>query len=220
MSKSTHIVRLLYRRALHLYPGAFREAFADEMMVVFTRALDEAAERGGGALSRFCLREAGALSSSVVREQIAAYRARRLVPVQEGIFVQSSARVSYPFYMATILILFVAFCLLIVLPFFGHVLPHQFVAVGAGGADDPQGHIISQTEVGGEMRLLAMIAVVATPPGAVAFGLRLAYLALRDWQRLTTVRRRLVLIAFAMIVGVLVFLLSDVGRLMLSWYLD
>ncbi len=193
--------------------------FADEMTEVFTSALDDAARQGRGALLRFCLREFGALSFSVVREQMAAYRARRLVPAQEGVFMQSPGTISYRFYVTAILILIAAFCVLIVLPFFGHIIPYQTVGIAVGGAPGAPHYIESHLEVGGWMRLLGTAAIVATPLGVVAFGLRLAYFALRDWRRLTTERHRLVLITIAIVVGMIAFLLSDVGRFLVSLYL-
>ena len=221
MSKSTRIAHWLYQRSLRLYPHTFRTIFGDEMIDVFTNALDEAAEQGGGALLRFCLRETGALSSSVVREQIAADRAHRLVPVPEGILMQSHEQVfSYRFNVTVILILTAALCLLIVLPFFGLGLQLEPAYAVANGAYDPKGYPFFQSGPGSLVHLLGMISLAVAPVGVIAFGLRLAFLALRNWRGWSVERRRLAVITLVVGVGLIAFLFSDAGRVVTSWYVD
>jgi len=58
----------LYSRLLLLYPGTFRNEFAEEMQVVFRDSVSEAVEDGILSLAIVCLRELGHLPASLWRE--------------------------------------------------------------------------------------------------------------------------------------------------------
>jgi len=58
----------LYSKLLHLYPGRFRDEFAEEMQVVFRDSVNEAIKDGILPMMILCLRELGGLPFNVLRE--------------------------------------------------------------------------------------------------------------------------------------------------------
>lgn len=74
------LVRLLtrlYALLIRLYPPSFRAEFADEMQVVFTEAMAEAAERGKLPLAVVCWREMRDWPITLVRECCFSFKHRR-----------------------------------------------------------------------------------------------------------------------------------------------
>jgi len=57
-----------YSKLLLLYPGSFRDEFAEEMQVVFRDSVNEAVEEGIPVLMLICLRELGGLPVNILRE--------------------------------------------------------------------------------------------------------------------------------------------------------
>lgn len=66
MSRWISFVLRLYYDLLRLYPRGFRDEFADEMCVVFSEALTEAADRGVDAVFALVLREVCDLPKSIL----------------------------------------------------------------------------------------------------------------------------------------------------------
>jgi hypothetical protein len=58
----------LYSKLLLLYPGRFRDEFAEEMAVVFRDSVSEAVKDGILPLALICLRELGGLPFNILRE--------------------------------------------------------------------------------------------------------------------------------------------------------
>ncbi|MEO8357344.1 MAG: hypothetical protein ABI621_15670 [Chloroflexota bacterium] len=68
MNFLTQLLVSVYSRMLNLYPGRFREEFADEMQVVFRDSVNETARDGILRLVILCLRELGGLPFNILRE--------------------------------------------------------------------------------------------------------------------------------------------------------
>jgi len=68
MSRPAGLLSRGYRCLLRLYPATFRAEFAAEMDEVFGEAMADAAQRGRGALARFCVRELCTWPGAVGRE--------------------------------------------------------------------------------------------------------------------------------------------------------
>jgi hypothetical protein len=68
MPTTTELVRRIYAFCLSLYPKSFREAFADEMKVVFAEAAFETRRRGILALGGMVARELHSLLAGATRE--------------------------------------------------------------------------------------------------------------------------------------------------------
>lgn len=68
MNNLTQLLVSVYSRMLNLYPGRFRDEFAEEMQVVFSDSVDEAIKNGWAALITVCIKELIGLPFSILRE--------------------------------------------------------------------------------------------------------------------------------------------------------
>ena len=76
MSRPADLLSRGYRYLLRLYPTSFRAEFAAEMDEAFAEAIADAAQRGRGALARFCLRELRTWPGAVGRQWVCILWAR------------------------------------------------------------------------------------------------------------------------------------------------
>ena len=70
MTPKQRLIERLYRLLLRFYPRKFRYEFSDEMVLVFTSSINEAAQYGVVALACTCLREMRDLPGSIMRQYL------------------------------------------------------------------------------------------------------------------------------------------------------
>lgn len=116
------------------------------------------------------------------------------------------------------LVLYVA---LVVAPFFSYQLHLQEASAVASGAFDPKGYPLYSTGGFGIMiSLLAIVATLLTPIGLPAAALLMSVPLVHGWRQFSRVQRRVSVGVILLMVGWLVFTLSPLGRLILTWFLD
>lgn len=214
------IVKFVYRQILNFYPTAFREDFADEMYAVFSEALNESATDNRITMLGFCLRELMTFPASIVREQLAAYQKRQWLMTNERLMMQLPQTTirTQRLCITSVLILTAAFSLCIVLPFFAFGLHLEPAAQVAGGAYDPKGYHFY--DFGQLSRLAGLLLILAIPFWATTSGAIVTFLLFGHWSRWQPSWRRISAIAFVVSISFHLFLLSDIGRVVVAWYLD
>ncbi|HEX2905581.1 MAG TPA: hypothetical protein VHO69_01880 [Phototrophicaceae bacterium] len=89
-----------------------------------------------------------------------------------------------------------------------------------GGHFDPKGYPIYQSSLGDVIRIATFSVMLAGPIWLVILGVRLAFMLGRNWTRLLISQRRLGVVAVLSGLSVLVFMVSPLGHLVMTWFAD
>ena len=126
----------------------------------------------------------------------------------------------YRFFSISLLGAVAAFGTLIILPFFAFGLNHEPAPFVAGGLYDPKNFPFFQTTLGGLARLAGMVTLAFAPFWVGIFGIFFLVAALPAWRRWDREHRAVALVSIAASVVLLLFIFSDLGRVIVRWYAD
>lgn len=83
MKPTFNLLTRLYSWSLHLYPTAFRNAFAAEMSEVFQSALEDSSSADNAAILGFCLRELWEYPFNLIRQYWVQFTKQELIMATE-----------------------------------------------------------------------------------------------------------------------------------------
>lgn len=219
--KNPHLASLssgLYRAFFRLYPPAFRRDFGDEMLIVFQLRLAELQHQSRMQMALFLLRETTSLVKNGLRERLREYHKQQIVLFSRG-ELQQPVRFAR-FHTLTLIVVVAAFVWLIFVPFYAYGLHLKPAAMVAGGNFDPKGFPVYYSTIGCYIRLLSMIVALLTPLWIAGFGSLLGITLVRYWVVIPARQRAYSLVALSLASGLMVFLSSPVGRVIVSWFWD
>jgi hypothetical protein len=206
----------IYRQLLRLYPPGFRADYADEMQQVFAQAVEEGS---GGWLT--LLAEIRDLPASALREHLRESRRSTVVLQTEGVTMSLSFKRTFSYCLWAILMGAVVYALLIIFPFFAlglHLQPENMVR---GGMFDPKGYAIYGDGTYGNILSLATISVLLIAPiWELVFGGALVVTLGRYWPFFPRHQQRIGILAVMVSIGVIGFIFSPLGRLIMVWRMD
>ena len=223
MNNLTSYCIRLYSGLLRVYPAQFRREFADEMTAVFTLSAHESSQHGDAALIALVLSELRDLPFSVIREYLRERQQRVLATDSGGIIMES--RLFGPLFQlfsASLFIAFIAFALLVVLPFFAlglHVQPALVVAFGALG---PEAFPLYSANFmnPNPLPMLAIWVMLGAPIWGAIFGGSLLLMLGKFWGRLSYRYRLTGILAVLAGATPILFLFLPIGRILFGWWMD
>lgn len=208
----------LYTTLLRLYPPAFRHDFGDEMLIVFQLRLAELQRQSRVQLMLFLFQETTGLVINGLRERLRERHIQQIVLFTQG-ELRQPVRFAR-FHTLTLIVVVAAFVWLIFVPFYAYGLHLKPASMVAGGNFDPKDFPVYNSTIGCYVRLLSMIVALLTPLWIAGFGSLLSITLVRYWVVIAERQRVYSLVALSLAFGLLVFLFSPAGRVIMSWFMD
>jgi hypothetical protein len=220
--KSSHDFALwLYVRSLRLYPPQFYAEFGDEMIEVFRLKVAASDTHFSPLVSLFA--EVRDLPLSIVRAHLSGRQQLAGAIAEAGVIMESSNAIrTFRWSVWASLGIFVAYVLLVVMPFFALGLHQQPVEAVRYGAFDPKGYGFYSGD-GIYPSLLLMLTglmMLVGPIWEVIWG-GVLFLSLWKYRSHFGNKQRLLAgLALVASISVITFMFSPSGRLIFAWYLD